>query len=184
MADRQPHPGSRLVAVLLASAVLLVAVPAMAEVEVAVARHRDALEVSFTLLSPMPEALEAALPSGAQVRIVYSLRVKAKRRLIWNRRVWKGEITASVAFDPVTGRYQCELVLDEVIVASQETRSASAARQWLTAPPAVRLSIPSSRRTPELLVRVRAIFSSSTRWLLFPSIDGTEWSEQRVEPGQ
>jgi len=163
---------------------MTLALPTSADVEVAAERDHDALELSFRLLVPVPQALDAALPSGAQVRIVYSVRVKAERRLIWNRRLWKGDVTAGVTFDPVTGRYRCELLLDEVIVASQETRIPAEARQWLIAPPPVRLSLPSGRRSPELVVRVRAIFSSATRWLLFPSVDGTEWAELRVEPGQ
>jgi hypothetical protein len=146
-----------------------------------VERQRDTLEVSFELTAPLPEAFIAALPTGAQVRVVYPVRLRARRSLIWDRRLWRGEVTSAVAFDPVIGRYRCELVLDQVIVASTETDAAEAAIAWLRSPPAVRLDLPPGRRVPELAVRVRAVFASATHWLLFPTIEGTDWVEARVE---
>ena len=110
------------------------------------------------------------------------MKVRALRRLLWNRKVWEGEVASRIAFDPVTGRYQCELILDQVIVTSVESLSAEEAEAWLSRPPAVRLSIPFGRRQPELVVRVRAVFASSTKWLVFPSVEGTEWVEVSVEP--
>jgi hypothetical protein len=86
-----------------------------------------------------------------------------------------------VAFDPVTGRYLCELILDDVIITSLETEVPSEARQWLTAPPPVRVVLPPSRKALRLRVRSRAVFSSSTTWLIFPSVDGTDWVEVRLE---
>jgi hypothetical protein len=150
---------------------------------VSVARERDALEVRVELLAPLPDTLQTALPSGAQVRVVYPLRLRVRRSFVWDRRLWKGEITASVAFDPVVGRYRCELVLDRVIVATRETDSSTAALVWLRSPPAVRLDLPAERRSADLLVRVRAVFASATRWLLFPSVEGTDWVEVRLEGG-
>jgi hypothetical protein len=114
--------------------------------------------------------------------VAYPLRVRARRRLLWDRRVWRGHIICTVAFDPVTGRYRCELLLDSVIVASAEVSEAEDARRWLRAPPAVRLALPASKRPPQLLVRIRAVFASSTKWLLFPSVEGSDWVEVAVEP--
>lgn len=150
---------------------------------VSLARERDALEVRVELLAPLPDALQAALPTGAQVRVVYPLRLRVRRSFMWDRRVWRGEIASSVAFDPVVGRYRCELVLDRVIVATRETASPTEALAWLRSPPSVRLDLPAERRTADLLVRVRAVFASATRWLLFPSVEGTDWVEVRLEGG-
>jgi hypothetical protein len=97
--------------------------------------------------------------------------------------MWHGEITSSVAFDPVVGRYRCELVLDRVIVATRETPSPTEALAWLRSPPPVRLDLPAGRRTADLLVRVRAVYASATRWLMFPSVEGTDWVEVRLESG-
>jgi hypothetical protein len=168
----------------VAAWLLVVAASLTAPVEplsLSVARQRDAIELRFALLTPLPEGFVAALPTGAQVRVVYPVRVRSRRALLWDRRLWRGEVTSTVAFDPVIGRYHCELVLDRVIVATQETESAAAASAWLTSPPPVRLDIPAERRTAELTVRVRAVFSSATKWLLFPTVEGTDWVEVLVE---
>jgi hypothetical protein len=150
--------------------------------KVEVRRLGPALELSFRLVGGLPSSFVDAIPSGAQVRVVYPIKVRSQRRLLWNRKVWDGEVVSRVAFDPVTGRYQCELILDSVIVESVESSSAEEAGAWLAAPPAVRLSIPFGRRQPDLTVRVRAVFSSSTKWLFFPAVEGTEWVEVAVEP--
>ncbi len=162
-------PGA--IAVCVAAALL-----AQPPVALDVTRDRDALRVSFTLLEPLPESFETALPSGALVRVRYPLRVRSKRRMWWDRKVWKGEVVASAAFDPVTGRYGCELVLDGVIVNSREFDTAAAAVQFLTSPGPVLLSLPPAKKST-LWVRVRAVFSSGTKWLLFPSAEGTDWVE-------
>jgi hypothetical protein len=146
-----------------------------------VTRQRDALELRFRLLAPLPDAFVAALPSGAQVQVVYPVRLRSRRAFLWDRRLWHGEVTSTVTFDPVIGRYRCELILDQVIVATQETEAAAAAMAWLTSPPAVRLDLPAERRTADVAVRVRAVFSSTTRWLLFPTVEGTDWVEIQVE---
>jgi hypothetical protein len=150
---------------------------------VSVARERDALEVRVELVAPLPEPLQAALPTGAQVRVSYPLRLRVHRSVLWDRRLWRGEIVSSVAFDPVIGRYRCELVLDRVIVATRETESPQAAVAWLRSPPPVRLDVPAERRAAALLVRVRAVFASATKWLLFPVVEGTDWVEVRLEKG-
>ena len=148
-----------------------------------VARERDALEVRVELIAPLPDALQAALPTGAQVRVAFPVRLRVHRSFFWDRRMWHGEITSSVAFDPVVGRYRCELVLDRVIVATRETPSPTEALAWLRSPPPVRLDLPAGRRTADLLVRVRAVYASATRWLMFPSVEGTDWVEVRLESG-
>ncbi len=143
-------------------------------------RQRGMLQVSFQLLAPLPEAVESALPSGAVVRVRYPLRVRSPRRMWWDRKVWRGEVVATVAFDPVTGRYRGEVALDGVIVTSREFATAADARELLIAPGPVLLALPPDRRLPNLMARVRAVFSSSTKWLIFPDTEGTDWVETPV----
>jgi hypothetical protein len=145
-----------------------------------VTHHQQTLTVRFALLDPLPEPLETGLASGATVRIHYPLRIRSPRRLWWDNKVWKGEATTTVTFDPVTGRYRCELVLDGVIVTSQELDDGAAARRFLIAPGPVLLSLPAIKKT-QLEVRVRAVFASATKWLLFPAVDGTDWVEVAVD---
>jgi hypothetical protein len=160
-------------------AALLVQPPIALEVD----RERDVLRVSFALVEAMPEEIESALPTGAQVRIRYQLRVRSPRRLWWDKKTWRGEAVASAIFDPVTGRYRCELVLDGVIVSSSELESSRRALEFLRSPGPVLLSLPPTKRS-ELRVRVRAIYAARTKWLLFPSVDGTKWVEVPIEgPG-
>ncbi len=170
----------------LAAWLLLAAtsLPASAEpLTVAVSRQRDALELRVHLVAELPDPLVSALPTGAQVRVVYPIRFRAQRRLMWDRRLWRGEVAATVTFDPVVGRYRCELVLDRVIVAAEETQSHDQALAWLRSPPAVRLELPPGRRAGDLVVRVRAVFSATTRWLLFPVDVATDWVEVTVAEG-
>jgi hypothetical protein len=49
------------------------------------------------------------------------------------------------------------------------------------APPAVEVPLPKGRRDAFLRVRVRAVFSSGTTWLVFPSTEGTGWVEVKLE---
>ncbi len=142
---------------------------------------RDAIGVTVHLTRALPAAMETALPSGAMVRIRYPIRVRSDRTLWWDRRLFKGDLIVSAAFDPLTGRYRCELSLDEVMLDIEELGSADDARRWLRSPPTVRLVLPEGRRLDGLSVRVRAVFSASTRWLVFPDVDGTPWVEQPVE---
>jgi hypothetical protein len=151
--------------------------PLVIEIE----RERGALKTRLHLLAGLPEPFEQALPSGALVQVRYELRVRVLRRYWWDRKVWSGTAKANVAFDPVTGRYRCELVLDDVIIASHETDSADEARAWLTSPQQIRIILPGSKRSLHLHIRARAVFSTSTKWLIFPSSEGTDWVEVQLE---
>lgn len=162
---------------LLLAATLSSQAPLALEVD----QQRDALKVSFSLLEPLPTAIEDALSSGAEVQVRYPLKVRRPRTLWWDRKLWKGEVLATAIFDPITGRYRCQVVLDDVIVSSQEMDSADGARDFLASPGPVLLSL-SMEKKAKLFVRVRAIFSSSTKWLVFPSVDGTPWVEVPVMP--
>lgn len=146
-----------------------------------VTRESAAVEISFRLTTALPEDLASALGSGAEVRLTYPLRVKAKRRGWWDRRLWSGELVTIAAFDAVTGRFRCEVVLDGVITGSEEAESAEDAISWLTTPPPVRIQLPEERRQAILKVRVRAVFSSGTTWLIFPTQDATPWTETTLE---
>jgi len=145
---------------------------------------QGALSVALHMQAPLPEAFVEALPSGAQVRLQYRIQVRSHRRMWFDRKLWRGTVTSVAAFDPVTGRYRCELTLDDVVVASREVESAEEARAWLTDPPAVRIVLPQVQRVPRLYVRARAVFSSSTTWLVFPSVEGTDWVEIELGPDQ
>jgi len=148
----------------------------------AASREPAAVEVSFRLVTPLPEDLSAALDSGAEVRLSYPFRVKAKRRGWWDRRVWSGELVTIAAFDAITGRFRCEVILDGIITKSSEAESAEEALRWLTTPPPVRIELPEERRQATLKIRVRAVFSSGTTWLIFPTQDATPWAETALEP--
>lgn len=147
-----------------------------------VSRETAVVEVNFSLLTPLPEELSAALESGAEVRLTYPLRVKAKRKGWWDRRVWSGVLVSTAAFDAITGRFRCEVILDGIITESKEAESAEEALVWLTAPPPVRVELPEERRKATLKVRVRAVFSSGTTWLIFPTQDATRWVESLLDP--
>lgn len=163
---------------------ILVLVTALAAEPMALDIHRgdDALIISFSLTQELPESIEETLSSGATVVIDYPLRVYGKRRLFPDRRVWKGVAKVTVNYDAVTGRFLCQLIVNGDTTASREVDSVEAARSWLTSPPAVELPVPEARRDSILRVRVRAVFASGTAWLVFPSTDGTEWLEVRLEP--
>ena len=179
-----PSPRDHGVACLLLALALLLPAGAPAEeapekpgdpLSVQVRRSGAALEITLVLTGELPQPMLEALPSGAQVSVRYRVQVKGKRALIWDKKVWKGDVVASVTFDPLTGRYRCEEILDEVIVASLETPSAEEAREWLRAPPAFRVVLPRTRRV--LRLRARAVLAVGTTWLVFPSVDGTRWVE-------
>lgn len=147
-----------------------------------VSREPALVELGFRLATTLPEDLTEALESGAEVRLAYPIRVKAKRRGWWDRRVWSGELIATTAFDAITGRFRCEVVLNGVITESKEAESAEEALSWLTSPPPVRVELPEERRRATLKIRVRAVFSSGTTWLIFPTQDATPWVETRLDP--
>jgi len=146
-----------------------------------VTREPTAVEVNFRLATSLPDGLSASLESGAEVRLTYPLRVKAKRRGWWDRRVWSGELVTTAAFDAVTGRFRCEVVLDGIITESREIETAEDAVHWLITPPPVRVELPEERRQAILKVRVRAVFSSGTTWLIFPTQNATPWVEFILE---
>jgi hypothetical protein len=151
---------------------------------IAVDRGPDELAIRIELVEALPEELEAAFSTGSRVAIDYPLRVYARRRIFPDRKIWKGVVQSSVAFDAVTGRYLCQLIVRGTTTVSQEVDSAADARRWLVAPPAVEVPIPEARREAFLRVRARAVFSSGTTWLVFPSTEGTDWVELRLEAPQ
>jgi hypothetical protein len=167
----------------IALVLLLAAAAAVPEpIALEAAREPAAVEISFELVTPLPDDLADALASGAEVRLVYPLRVKAKRRGLVDKRLWSGELVSIAAFDPVTGRYRCQVVLDRIITSTGEVESAEAAHRWLTAPPPVRVELPENRQHANLKIRVRAVFSSGTTWLIFPTQDATPWAEISLDP--
>ena len=159
----------------LAALGLSLSMLASAPLAIAVAPVRGALEVQLHLSQPLPETFTDALPSGAVVRVIYPLKVRRSRSLVWDGRIWKGEVTSRAIFDPLTGRYQCELLLDQVIVTSAEVESAEEALTWLTSPPPVRLGLEDVRSLKRLYVRARAVFSITTTLFVFPDAEGTDW---------
>ena len=96
--------------------------------------------------------------------------------------MFRGVARSSVTFDAVTGRYICQLIVNEDTVASCEAESLAAARSWLRAPPPVEVMLPEARRDEEVRVRVRAVFARGTTWLVFPSTEGTPWVEVALPP--
>ena len=147
-------------------------------------RGIDELVIRIELVEDLPEELETAFSTGSRVAIDYPLRVYGRRRMFPDRRVWKGVVQSAVAFDAVTGRYLCQLIVNGTITVSREVDSAADAHRWLVAPPAVEIRIPEARREAFLRVRARAVFSSGTTWLVFPSTEGTGWVEVRLEAPQ
>jgi len=165
-------------------ALILTAALAAEPMIIAVDRGPDELVIRIELVEMLPEELEAALSTGSRVAIDYPLRVYARRRIFPDRKIWKGVAQSSVAFDAVTGRYLCQLIVRGTTTVSREVDSATDARRWLVAPPAVEVPIPEARRAAFLRVRARAVFSSGTTWLVFPSTEGTDWVELRLEAAQ
>lgn len=165
----------------LVSLCLLAAAFAAQPMALEVDRGAEEITVRFELLQPLPEAVETALSSGAEVQVRYPIRVYARRRMWWDNRIWKGAAEAKITFDAVTGRYFCQLTVDGETTVSRELESAEAARQWLVAPPAVHIPLPPARQKAHLRVEVRAVFGSGTTWLVFPSTDGTRWVAIRLE---
>ena len=165
----------------LAAAVLLIASLASDALLVEVDRGPEELVVRFELLAEMPESVVNTVSSGARIEIDYPLRVYARRRMFPDRRIWKGVARSTVTFDAITGRYLCQLIVNGSTTVSREVDSVEVARQWLTAPPAVEVPLSKGRRDAFLRVRVRAVFSSGTTWLVFPSTEGTDWVEVKLE---
>ena len=165
----------------LAAALLLIASFASDAMLLEVDRHPEELVIRFELLTEMPESVLSTVSSGARIEIDYPLRVYARRKMFPDRRIWKGVARATVTFDAITGRYLCQLIVNGSTTVSREVESVEVARQWLKAPPAVEVPIPKGRRDAFLRVRVRAVFSSGTNWLVLPSSEGTDWVEVKLE---
>ncbi len=142
---------------------------------VQVTPEHQAIDVRLELQVPLPPVFKEALPSGGVVRVVYPLRVRSRRSFWWDGRVWRGEMTSQASFDPITGRYRCELLLDEIIVASREVDTMTDAVAWLKSPPSVRLVLSDFKNLDRLYLRTRAVFSAATTWLVFTDKVGTEW---------
>ena len=170
---------SRILCALILTAALT-AEPLIIDVD----RGADELVIRIELVEELPAALESAFATGSRVAIDYPLRVYARRRLFPDRKIWKGVAQSAVAFDAVTGRYLCQLIVNGTTTVSREVDSAADAHGWLVAPPAVEVPIPEARREAFLRVRGRAVFSSGTTWLVFPSSEGTDWVEMRLEAPQ
>lgn len=159
----------------LFSLALAAALVVPAPLSVHITPEHQSLDVRLVLNEPLPAVFLDALPSGGVVRVMYPLRVRSKRRLWWDGRVWKGVMMSQASFDPITGRYRCELLLDEIVVASDEVDTMDDAVTWLKAPPSVRIVVSDFKRLNRLYLRTRAVFSTSTTWLVFPERKGTEW---------
>jgi len=165
--------------------VLLLTVSLASEVMLLeVDRGPEELVVRFELLAEMPESVRSTVSSGARIEVDYPLRVYGRRKMFPDRRIWKGVARATVTFDAITGRYLCQLIVNGSTTVSREVDSVELAQQWLRAPPAVEVPIPKGRRDAFLRVRVRAVFSSGTKWLVFPSSEGTDWVELKLEAQQ
>lgn len=151
---------------------------------VEVVRGPEELNVRFELLKELPDPVASSLSSGARIEVDYPLRVYARRKMFPDNRIWKGVARATVTFDAITGRYLCQLIVNGSTTVSREVESEEVARQWLASPPAVDVPVPKGRRDAFLRVRVRAVFWSGTSWLVFPSTEGTDWVEVKLETPQ
>jgi hypothetical protein len=165
----------------LFAALLLAASLASDALQVGVDRGPEELAIRLELLAEIPEDVASSISSGARIEIDYPLRVYARRKMFPDRRIWKGVARSTVTFDAITGRYLCQLIVNGSTTVSREVDSVEFAEQWLSAPPAVEVPIPKGRRGAFLRVRARAVFSSGTTWLVFPSTEGTDWVEVKLE---
>ncbi|MCG6950486.1 MAG: DUF4390 domain-containing protein [Acidobacteria bacterium] len=165
----------------LAVVVLLMASITANPIILDVDRGEEELVIQCGLSSGVPESVIGAVSSGARVEIDYLLRVYSRRKFFPDRKIWKGVARTTVTFDAVTGRYLCQLIVNGSTTASREVDSAEVAEQWLAAPPPIEIPIPKGRRDAFLRVRSRAVFSSGTTWLIFPSTEGTDWIEVQLE---
>jgi hypothetical protein len=165
----------------LAAAVLLVASLTSDVLHVGVDRGPEELVIRFELLAELPESVVGTVASGARIEIDYPLRVYGRRKMFPDRRIWKGVARSTVTFDAITGRYLCQLIVNGSTTVSREVDSVDVALKWLASPPPVEVPLPRGRRDDFLRVRVRAVFSSGTTWLVFPSTEGTDWVEVKLE---
>jgi len=147
--------------------------------------YGENLEIRLGLNEGLPAAFRDTLPSGAVLTVVYPLKLRRHRWMIWDGNLWKGELTARVAFDPIIGRYRCELMLDEIVVTSEERETPEEAILWLTHPPAFRVVVSGLSDPERVYFRARAVFSTSMTLLVFPDRTGTDWVSVPLEnPGE
>ena len=165
----------------IACVLLLITAFAGQPLSLEVDRGAEALVIQFKVAGELPASVESTLGSGLATEIDYTFRVYGRRRFFPDRKIWKGVAKASATFDAVTGRYRCQVIVNGTTTVSREVDTAEAARRWLMAPPAVEVPIPRGRRDAFLRVRARAVFSSGTSWLIFPSTEGTDWVEVQLE---
>lgn len=147
------------------------------EVALAVSTDGHTLTVRAALEGPTPEWIVVGVADRHPLSVEYQIRLRARRKAWWDRKLWRAELVTRTSFDSVTGRYRCEAVLDGAIIASTDTETSSAAIDWLLHPPEIRIALPEDLDGTPLALRMRAIFSTSTVWLVFPRTVGTHWSE-------
>lgn len=181
-------PRSTLLVVLVA---LLATGPAAAddetpvvELEVTATLEPSVVVVDLDLVADLPTETVDGISSGSRVQVSYPIRVSSRRRAWFDDRIWWGDLDVTAAFDAVTGRYTCEAILDGAILERRELGDVAEVVAWLTSPPPVRLSMPERYDDNTLRVRARAVFSRSTTWLIFPSVDSTRWVELELPPRQ
>jgi hypothetical protein len=161
---------------------LSAAEPAGEPLQVEVQRWGGELIVRLELSTDLPVDFATDLSSGAPAEIDYLIRVYSRRKLFPDRRVWKAVAEASATFDAITGRYICQLIVNEDTVASSEVETPRAARDWLRAPPPMEVVLPEPRQDDFIRVRARAVFDRGTSWLIFPTTEGTDWVEVQLNP--
>jgi hypothetical protein len=166
----------------LALVALPAAEPAGEPLQVEVQRWGGELILRVELSGVPVKDFPADVSSGAPAEIDYLIRVYSHRKLFPDRRVWKAIAEASVTFDAITGRYICQLIVNEDTVASREVETPQAARDWLRAPPPMEVVLPEPRQDDFIRVRVRAVFERGTSWLIFPTTEGTDWVEVQLNP--
>ena len=147
-----------------------------------VERGEDRLVIHIDLVESLPDNVEDILSSGARAQIDYPVRVYVRRRLFPDRRIWRGTAESSVVFDALTGRYRCQLIVNGTTTDSKELLSADDAKRWLLSPPSVEVPMPKVKKDAIIRVRARAVYARGTSWLVFPTSDGSDWFENRLEP--
>ena len=158
--------------------------PRPVELELRVTLEPNVVVVDLDLMADLPADAVDAIPTGATVRVSYPIRVRSRRRAWFDDRIWRGDLDVTASFDAVTGRYTCVAILDGAILERREVDGLEDVVTWLTSPPSVRISMPERYADNTLRVRSRAVFSRSTTWLIFPSVDSTRWVEIELPPQQ
>ncbi len=154
------------------------------ELEVVATFEPNVVVVAVELAGELPASSLEDIPTGSLVRVSYPIRVRSRRRAWFDDRIWRGDLDVTASFDAVTGRFTCEAILDGAILERREVDEIDSVVTWLTSPPPVRISMPERYDDNTLRVRARAVFSRSTTWLIFPSVDSTRWVELELPPRQ